>query len=175
MAARCALGCAALSFAPAARGRPADGVAIATGEALEVRLDDSTLSISARAAGELQDFEAAAAGGLWEGGSYKVGTIAVKPGQGGVPSAPAPAPDVIRFKLVSYPEGQSLLAVENGYDRALVYRARLVRGGRLSPTTVCLVQPGRRTLEHWPYRVDGLQLDRLRLVPWRQGDEIPCK
>lgn len=68
-----------------------------------------------------------------------------------------------------------MLVIENGYDRALVYRAELTRDGRRRATDVCAVRPGLRSYEYWPHRVERLRLSDFQLVSWRQGQEVICE
>jgi hypothetical protein len=91
---------------------------------------------------------------------------------GEVPSITA---DRIKFKLVEYAAGQTVLAVENGYARGLAYHAVLHRGAETQSTMVCLVKPGMRAMERWPFAVDRVELSDLHLVDWKQGDPAPCQ
>lgn len=70
---------------------------------------------------------------------------------------------------------ETLLVLENGYERALRYRARMVRGERAQPTDVCTVLPGLRGYEHWPYSIDRIDLSEFALVPYRDGTPPVCE
>jgi hypothetical protein len=93
--------------------------------------------------------------------------------------APPLAGDEIRISMfaVTEPDGSpgTLLVLENGYDRALRYRANMVRGHSSQPTDVCTVLPRLRGYEHWPYRIDRLDLTGFALVPYRQGSRPVCE
>lgn len=94
---------------------------------------------------------------------------------GGLP-APAPIREgVVRLRFLSIAGQHSLLIVENGHDRGLVYRARLTEGGRTRPTDVCLVAPMQRGFEHWPHPIERIEIAGLHLVAWRPGDPQPCR
>lgn len=78
----------------------------------------------------------------------------------------------ISFMIV---EGKhSVLIIENGYDRAVTYRARISNSGQEAATDVCLVLPLKRGYEHWPYAIDRITLSDVSLRPWSEGDEITC-
>jgi hypothetical protein len=70
---------------------------------------------------------------------------------------------------------QSMLAVENGYDRALVYRARIHVGNRAASTSVCAVPPHLSSFESWPYPIDKIELSDFRLVEWKNGMPLKCE
>jgi hypothetical protein len=93
----------------------------------------------------------------------------------GMPAAAPVRENVVRLRFLSIAGQHSLLIVENGYNRALVYRARMTREGRAEPTDVCLVTPRNRSYEHWPHPIEGIAIADLRLVPWRPGDPQPCR
>lgn len=96
------------------------------------------------------------------------------PDNGTIPAAPPPRPGMIRVKFLSIAGRHSLLVVENGYDRAIVYRARMTRDGQTRPTDVCLIMPGQHGFEHWPHPIERLEISDVRFVPWREGDPQPC-
>ena len=70
---------------------------------------------------------------------------------------------------------ETLLVFENGYDRALRYRASVTRGRRTERTDVCTVLPGLRGYEHWPYSIDRIDLSDFALVPYRAGSAPVCE
>ena len=51
----------------------------------------------------------------------------------------------------------------------------MVRGGEDEPTDVCAVLPMLRGYEHWPYPIDRIELTKLTLIPYRQGDNPTCE
>ena len=91
-----------------------------------------------------------------------------------VPGRPVvPGRIEIVFEVV---EGKdTVLAIRNGYPQGLTYRARITRAGRSGPTDVCLVMPGKRGYEHWPYVIDKIELTELTLVDWKAEDGVPCR
>ena len=90
--------------------------------------------------------------------------------------APTPiAPNQIRLRFHAVADRHTVLVIENGYDRAIVYRARMRREGRDQATDVCLVMPGRRSFEHWPHMMDRLDLSDFRVEEWQQGSAVPCR
>lgn len=93
----------------------------------------------------------------------------------GLPEGMPVREGVVRLRFLSIADSHSLLIVENGYGRALTYRARMTRNGQSHATDVCLVTPGNRGYEHWPHPIDRLQLNDLALVDWRPGDQQPCQ
>jgi hypothetical protein len=70
---------------------------------------------------------------------------------------------------------ETLLVLENGYDQALRYRARMTSEGRGRPTDVCTVLPRLRGYEHWPQAIERLDLRDFALVPYRQGTPPTCQ
>ena len=102
-----------------------------------------------------------------------VGTAQILPGEA-MPPAPPVAPGEIRLHFHLIADRQAFLVVENGYDRAIVYRARMTLGEQSRPTDVCLVVPAQRGYEHWPHRIDRLDLTGFAFADWREGDPIPC-
>ena len=85
------------------------------------------------------------------------------------------APNRITLRFHSIAGQHSMLILENGYDRAIVYRARMTLGDRTTPTDVCLVMPGRRGYEHWPHSIDRLDLSDFSVTEWREGDPVTCR
>jgi hypothetical protein len=81
----------------------------------------------------------------------------------------------LRFVTVSVEGGShSMLVVENGYERGLVYRASLQIDGRRQSKAVCPVQPRTRGYAAWPYPVDHIELTNLRLVAWKERGNAKC-
>lgn len=89
------------------------------------------------------------------------------------------APDVVRISFVSAPgpdgkEGR-LLVLENGYGRALEYKAAIVRGTLAQVTDVCPVLPKVPGYEHWPYPIAEIDLSAMSLIQWAQGQKPTCQ
>lgn len=95
-------------------------------------------------------------------------------GDPGALAAPPVEPNVVHVKFLSIAGRHSLLVVENGYDRAIFYRARITSHGRSQLTDVCIVTPHYRTFEHWPYPIDRMEISEMRFVDWKGGDTVPC-
>jgi hypothetical protein len=91
-----------------------------------------------------------------------------------MPAAPPVAPGEIRLHFHLIADQHAFLVIENGYDRAVVYRARMTLDDQSRPTDVCLVIPRRRGYEHWPHRIDRLDLSGFAFADWQEGDPIPC-
>ena len=111
-------------------------------------------------------------------GSYDAatGNNTVPLSQGkGVPETPPIAPDQLRLRFMSVAGQHTQLILENGHDRALVYRARITRRGQSAATDVCVVPPNNRSTEHWPEQIERIELSDLRLVPWQEGQRINCE
>ena len=68
-----------------------------------------------------------------------------------------------------------LLGLENGYEGALRYHAVFHKGDRAQSTDVCIVLPRKRGFEEWPYFFDRIELSDFRLIPWHDGDAVPCE
>lgn len=103
-----------------------------------------------------------------------VATAEHLPGETMPPPSPI-APGQIRLLFHSIADRHTLLVIENGYDHAIVFRARMVRDGEGRATDVCLVMPNRRGYEHWPHMMERLELAGFTFAEWREGDEIPCR
>lgn len=90
--------------------------------------------------------------------------------------APSPiTPNQIRLRFHAIADRHTLLIIENGYDHAIVYRARMRRDGRELATDVCLIMPGRRGYEHWPHMIERLDLSDFRVEDWQEGSPVPCR
>ena len=95
----------------------------------------------------------------------------------GVPEPPPVVGSVLRITFVA-PDGRpdhSFLVLENGFDGALTYRARIRVGERTAVTDVCQVPPMSRGDEHWPFHVDEIILSDFSLRPWHQNDRVRCE
>jgi hypothetical protein len=82
----------------------------------------------------------------------------------------------MRVSFASFDGGKhTLLLIENGYDQGFSYRAIMRIGRRSEPTDVCTVLPNLRSLEHWPYRIDRIELHDFQMLPWNPGDGPVCR
>ena len=95
--------------------------------------------------------------------------------EGVVPQPASPAADVVQLRFMAVAGRHALLVVENGYDLALVYRARMMRDGATRHTDVCAVPPGDFGYEYWPHPIERLDLSDFRLVRWRDGQQVTCE
>ena len=176
--ARFAMALAAFLFvaAPAAAQAPAS-ITLEPGDAAAFRIeaDGSTAVSPERGGAEWTAFDVAAARHL-SGLPIPAQAVPFATVLHGdvMPPEPPVEPDRVRVKLLSIAGQHSLLVVENGYDRAIAYRARMSRGDRSAPTDVCLVIPRKHGFEHWPHVIDRLEIYDMRFVVWREGDPIPC-
>jgi hypothetical protein len=152
-------------------------VTLAPEEAITLRLDESgeTLAREDPGRAEWTPFDLAVARFLSGITPPKAPVPAMElPRDGSFPPAPAAHPGRLRLRLMSIAGQHSMLILENGYDRAIVFRARMTRGGETRSTDVCLVRPMRFGFEHWPQPLDRIEISDIRFVPWRAGDPVPC-
>lgn len=154
-------------------------VALKPGEAVTLVIDDGgRILVDERSKAKLSKFDKASTDRLLRSGSdYPTGpnVAYLMPGEPGVPNPKAVAPAQILVKFAEYPAGHRMLFIENGYDRALTYRARIGAGDKSAATDVCTVLPLKRGQEHWPYRIDTIELSQLKLIPWKEGDAVTCE
>jgi hypothetical protein len=100
----------------------------------------------------------------------------IESGTDGIPRLAEVRPGQARFSFVSLkPPGRSLLIIENGYAEALVYRARITVKGKPTPTDVCLVLPGKRGYEHWPFLIEKIEIGGLARRKWTEGEGVTCE
>jgi hypothetical protein len=160
-----------------AQVQPSPFIRVAMGEDVAVRISRTGEAVpGARGPGALSNAEAVSLGRLWaQDGRYTGARYGVSADKGEIPVPTPVTAEEVHFTLVQFPEGQSALVVKNGYDRALIYRARIHRGKRRTSATVCLVIPRKRGIEHWPYRIDAVEISEMRLEPWQRGNPILCK
>jgi hypothetical protein len=127
------------------RAQAQSAILLEPGDAISFRVEtDGTMSASPREAADWAPIDVAAARHL---SGLPIPDRAVPygtplPDNGTIPAASPPRPGMIRVKFLSIAGRHSLLVVENGYDRAIVYRARMTRDGQTRPTDVCLIMPG---------------------------------
>lgn len=93
---------------------------------------------------------------------------------GAIPPAPPVLAHRLGLRFMSIAGQHSILIVENGFDRAVTFRARMTRGANTVATDVCLVVPMRYGFEHWPHPIDRIEISDIRFVPWHEGDPVPC-
>lgn len=156
-----------------------DGVRVARGEdaAFTLGVEGTPSHVTVRQAGALTPYEIAV-GTEFVRGDHKdaIGPNGIPARDDGTrPAAPRPVAGMVRARFTTVPgTDHSLLVIENGYDRALVYKAVMFRNGA-HPTDVCLVMPGKVGLEHWPYPIDAIEMRANVLVPWTPADGIRCE
>lgn len=153
---------------------PPNTVSVALNAEVDLHVADGSVEVLRSARGALAPFELAATQVLWNAGGYSTTPHVAAPGSKGIPNAPKIVPNEVRLKFMEYPTGQRLLAVENGNDRTLVYKARLHSGRNSNSTTVCMVAPRTRTIEHWPWNVDWIELRDIHLIDLKRGEPIRC-
>jgi hypothetical protein len=154
-------------------------IGLARGETVNFQIDDGGAAVLARGRADALSAYDQATLDLVRNADPKLATganaIAITDGQLG-PSAPPIAPGAIRISFVAVRDGaESLLILENGYDRGLAYRARITIRGRSQPTDVCVVIPGRRGHEFWPEPIERIELSGFRLQPWDESQPVHCE
>lgn len=105
------------------------------------------------------------------GSNYEV----ITSGRDGVPERAAVPINVVKFTFSYAANGDSVLAVLNGVPLLVNYKARMHRGGVTTQTDVCQVMPSRGGTEHWPYRIDALELDGFSVSQWNEIAPILCE
>jgi hypothetical protein len=158
---------------PAQRAAP---VTLIPGEALTVRIGDrGTVTASEREPSAMTEFEAAAIHALLAGAGCDAGPNLKGFTSRHLPGATPVAKGRVRLKFVRLPARGSVLFLENGYRKALAYRAHIRAGDSATATDVCVVLPRLRAHEHWPFPIDSIELTDFRLEAWREGDPIRCE
>jgi hypothetical protein len=105
-----------------------------------------------------------------------VGNNSVSTGDApGIPDPPQILPDGVRIRFMHVAGLHSELILENGFELALTYRARITVDGVTRPTDVCVVAPNNRSTEHWPEGIERIELYDLYLIPWQVGRRITCE
>lgn len=152
-------------------------ITLEPGDAASFRLDQNGAATVSRQAGraEWTAFDVAAARHLSglpiPAQAVPFGTLV---GADVLPTPPPIEPDMVRVKFLSIAGRHSLLVIENGYDRAIIYRAQIIRGNEARPTDVCIVIPRKHGFEHWPFVIERLAISDMHFVDWREGDPLPC-
>jgi hypothetical protein len=167
---------ALLCGAPAA-AQPSDSVRLAPGDAAVVHIDAGVVAANVQHGGaRWTPLDIAAARHM--AGQAPIGAPATMPSPlpgGQMPLPPPIAAGEIRMRMHDVAGQHTILIIENGYGRALVFHAQMARGDRSRATDVCLVVPNNRSFEHWPEPLDSLELSQLVQVDWREGDPVPCR
>jgi hypothetical protein len=152
-------------------------ISLAPEEAITLRLDENGATLAREGAGRAQwtPHDLAVA-------RYMSGLTPPKepsqsvplPDDASVPPADPVQPGRLRLRFLSIAGQHMMLIIDNGYDRAVAYRARMTRDGDETATDVCLIMPMRHSYEHWPHRIERIALSDFRFVPWNEGDPNPC-
>jgi hypothetical protein len=164
-------------LATPAAAQQSHSVRLAPGDAAVVHIDGGTVTANIQRGGaRWTPLDIAAARHLAGQAPIDAPATAPSPLPGDqMPLPPPIAPGEIRMRMHDVAGQQTMLIIENGYDRALVFHARMSRGGRSQATDVCLVVPNNRSFEHWPEPLDTLELTQLAQINWRVGDPVPCR
>jgi hypothetical protein len=166
---------AAMAAAPASAG-DIQPMRLLPGEAVTVRFDDGGPVAQVRGRAEWTRYDLFAAHQLSGMTPPKQAMPEGIPlGElNGVRPDPIPA-DEVRVRFLSIGDQHSLLVVENGQARALRYRARMKLEGQIKPTDVCIVLPRQPGYEHWPDRLESIELFDFEFVPWQEGSLPTCE
>jgi hypothetical protein len=93
---------------------------------------------------------------------------------------PRPVPGQVRLTFRHIPalrpgsEPHSILVLVNGYGNSFRYRVLMHSNGAVQPTDVCEVFPHISGTEHWPYRIEQLDITATWLEP-PQGNSGRCE
>lgn len=169
-----ALLAAACLAAPAALAQDRAPVILTPDTEAVLRFDDDHPVSAHRAPAAWTEFEVAVARLMVTGTGMDSGSSATLRSHDNMPPAPVTERGVVRIRFFQIAGRHSVLFVENGTDRALVYRATMTRDGRQSPTDVCLIPAHQRGNEHWPHPIERFALSDFRLVEWQGGATVPC-
>lgn len=172
-----AIAAAFLLGAAAAEAQPTDSLRLAPGDAAVVHIGAGAVSADVQPGGaRWTPLDIAAARHLSGQAPIDEPATAPTPMPGDqMPTPPPISPGEIRLRLHDVAGRHTLLIIENGYDRALIYHARMMTADRIATTDVCLVLPSNRSFEHWPEAISRLELDQFVQVDWREGDPVPCR
>ena len=160
----------------AAQAQAAEPITLRPGEAVTVLIDDGGRVTTAanKPALPMSAYDRAAVEDLLVNHpeAYGVSSAVLDAGE-----PPPIASGEVRISLRILPgkEEATLLILENGYGQGFKYRAAMRQNGRSQPTDVCVVRPWHRSYEHWPYRIDRLDLSGLILVPLRPDQPATCE
>lgn len=154
----------------------AQTLSLGPGEAVTLRIGrGGKVAAVERGPVSMTSFEAQAMAALLRGAGYDSGPNLRELTSRHLDEAPPIAKERLRIKFFRLSDGGSALWIENGYRKAFAYRATIRAGARSAPTDVCLVTPRLRGNEHWPFRIDSIELSAMRLESWREGDPIRCE
>jgi hypothetical protein len=181
---RVLLGLLCLLLPVGVAAQPIDTISLSPGETIVLTLSEGRLVVGDRQhAGPLSAYEAGVVQKLQ--GIELPKDAGVQPAvpimKGELPGTPDPlTPNAVRitFREVQGdkrgPAGglHAVLTIHNGFAQSVRYRAAMLKGGEVSPTDVCEVIPEIRGVEHWPYRIERLDLSQLRLEPYGGGDPV---
>jgi hypothetical protein len=104
------------------------------------------------------------------------GAKTVLPKRLDLPKEPPVLANVVQLTMkAGATAGQTLLIVENGYDRPLRYRARIVRASGTEPTSVCEVAPHKIVFEYWSEKLETLDLSEFELVQAQSDGGLHCR
>jgi hypothetical protein len=152
-------------------------VALVPGESFTIHIDEGgRASMPARGQAQWEPFDIVAArqmAGITPPAAPET-QARVLNSAGGVSPRPIP-PGEIRIRFLTIADRHALLVVENGQDRALAYRARMTSDGQSRPTDVCVVLPHLPSYEHWPHRIERVELSDFRFIPWVPGRAPTCE
>ena len=149
---------------------------VASGMSATITMDDDgTRVVDTGVAPPLVPYEMAAIAKVWGGdGAYNIGVLSVSADRGEIPKPPPVNDNRIRFKVVHFPGKQTNLIVENGYDRPVKYSVLIHYGKTSMADTTCEVTPHKRSIEHWPYNVDVVDLREMLFIPLHDGQPLDC-
>ena len=156
----------------------AQAIPLAPGESVVIHVDAAnTVTVVSRGPAKLGDYDRAVIAEAVKGSYADAPSDAPVTAKvsDAMPDPPSIPTGQIRYTLVTIPGDQRMLIIENGYDRALQYQARLHANGRTGLANVCLVKPVRGTYEHWPFKVDSTEIFSISMTVWSKGDPAPCQ
>ncbi|MBA3669557.1 MAG: hypothetical protein H0W71_05770 [Sphingomonas sp.] len=82
----------------------------------------------------------------------------------------------IRFRFLPFASGtQALLNTENGTNQSYSFKARIERGSKSVTTDVCQLVPAKRSVEHWPYPLDWIEITDMHVVPYDETELPRCE
>lgn len=160
-------------FAPAA-AEAQNKAFVAMGTEVTLTFDRKILGVSKPAKITPNAFETATGAEFARGEHQEAMGPVAKPMTTAGPRAPSGL-IVVRLTPIAGEKPGSLLVIANGYDRAFVWRAQIRVAGKMQPTDVCLIMPGKSGVEHWPYAIQSISLTQTRLEPWTPADGIRCE
>lgn len=155
-----------MAAAPAA----AQTVTLAPGEGVSVT-SPGPAPVATRTKASLSPFEAAVVR-QFEANLFPdaMGANSATVSGDGLPEPEPIAPGRFVAKFMAIGGGRAtLLVLENGYDQAIAYRARITVKGKSTPTDVCTVLPGKRGFENWPYAIEKIELSAIALEKYDGG------